>query len=88
LHSLVDGLSSLIMTTIAGKGSTEVQAKLSSETCQNGSQNLCKEADEGGDRDMSEVQNLYKLSLNSRLIVFVEKPDEYTSYQYRFEDNR
>jgi hypothetical protein len=35
------------VTIIAGKGSTEVQANLSTETFQNGSQNPCKEAEEG-----------------------------------------
>jgi hypothetical protein len=37
---------------------------------------------------MSEMQNPYKLPLNPELTVFIEKSDEYASYQYRFENNR
>jgi hypothetical protein len=88
LHRLVDYLSCVIMTTIAGKGSTDVQVNLSTETCQNGSQNPVKRSMKGRDIDTRELQNPYKLLLNPELMVFIEKPDEYASYQYRFEDNR
>ena len=75
------------MTTIGGEGSAEVQA--------NPNRNFpelisrpCKEADGRRDIDMSEVQNPYKLPLKTELTVFIEKSDEYASYQYRFENNR
>jgi hypothetical protein len=92
LHSLVDDLSCFIMTIIAGNGSTGVQANLSTKTCQNRSQNPCKEADESEIFTMTELQNPYKLPLDPELTVFIEKPDEYTNnvigYQYGFEYNR
>jgi hypothetical protein len=37
---------------------------------------------------MSEAQNPYKLPLKTELAMFIEKSDEYASYQHRFEDNR
>jgi adenylylsulfate kinase-like enzyme len=78
-----------MVTTIADKGSTEIKANLSTETCQNTDpQNPCKQADEGEISNMAEVQNPYKLPLNPELTVFTEKPEESASYQYRFEDNR
>jgi hypothetical protein len=54
-------------------------------------QNPCKEADDGRiPLYMTEMQNSYKLPLNSELTMFTEKPDESTNnviigYQYRFE---
>jgi adenylylsulfate kinase-like enzyme len=91
LHSLVGGLSYFIMTTITGKGSTEVHANLLSETCQNGSLYPCKQANEGQISNMTQVQNPYKLPLNPELTVLIEKPHESANnvvgYQYRFEHN-
>ena len=89
MRSLVDTLSRFIVTTIADKGSTEIQASLSTETCQKADpQNPCKQADEGDISSMAEMQNTYKPPLNAELTVFTEKPEESASYQYRFEDNR
>ena len=89
MRSFVDALSRFIVTTIADKGYTEIQASLSTETCQNADlQNPCKQADGGEISDMTEGQNPYKLPLNLELTVFTEKPEESASYQYRFEDNR
>jgi len=77
------------MTIIAGKGSTEVQANLSTEICQNADpQNPSKQADEGKISNMTEVQNPLQLPLNPELTVFTEKTEESASYQYTFEDNR
>ena len=37
---------------------------------------------------MSEAQNPSKLPLKTELTMFIEKSDEYASYQHRFDDNR
>jgi adenylylsulfate kinase-like enzyme len=76
------------MTTIAGKGSTETQANLSTEICQNADpQNPCKQADEGEISNMTEVQSPYSRPY-PELTMFTEKPaEESASYQYTFEDN-
>jgi adenylylsulfate kinase-like enzyme len=77
------------VTTIADKGYTEIQASLSTETCQNADpQNPCKQPNEGVISTITEVQNPHKLPLNPELTVFTEKPEESASLQYRFEDNR
>jgi hypothetical protein len=79
------------VTTIAGRGSTEVHDNLLTETCQNGAQNPCKQAYEEQRANMTKVQNPYKLLLNSELTVLTEKPHEFANkvigYQYRFEHN-
>jgi len=89
LHSLVGGLFCFIMTTGECKGSTEVHANLLIETYQNGSQNSCKQANEGQISEMTKMQNPYRLP---ELTVLTEKPHESASnlvgyYQYRFEYN-
>jgi adenylylsulfate kinase-like enzyme len=89
LRSLVDALSRFIVTTIADKSYTEIQASLSTETCQNAdAQNQYKQADERERSNMTEEQNPYKLPLNPELTLFSEKPEESANYQYRFDDSR
>ena len=82
MHSLVDGLSRFVMTKIADKGYTEVQANLLTKICQNvDPQYLYKQAaaDEGEISPMTEVHNPYKLPLNSELTAFIERSDESAS---------
>jgi adenylylsulfate kinase-like enzyme len=93
LDSLVDGVSRFIMTTIVGGGSTEVHANLLTEICQSVDlQNQCKQPDEGEISNMTEVQNPYKLPLNSELTAFIERADESANnvigYQYSFDHDR
>ena len=78
MGSLVGSRSCFIMTAI-GRESSCQKVDL---------QNQCKQTDEGGISNMTKVQNPYKLPLNLESIVFIKKPEESASYQYRFEDNR
>jgi adenylylsulfate kinase-like enzyme len=90
---LVDAPLRFTIITIAGKGSTEVRANLSTETRPNGDpQNLCKkQANEGQISNMTKVQKPYKLPLNPELTAFAEKAQESASnvigYQHAFEPN-